>query len=107
MTLPKKTEKAMDISIISTIQGREIIIAGLTGTRCPGCHEQYIDAQSSRKALETAKKFRKPGIVFKRKITTSGGQRVIGIPEEIDIYLGKKENADIWLEGNKIVAEVY
>jgi len=32
---------------------------------------------------------------------------VIGIPEEIDRALGKKENADIWFEGDKIVAEVY
>lgn len=102
-----KTEKAMDISVFSTIQGREIIITGLSGTRCPECQEQYLDAESSKKALETANKFRKPAIVFKRKITTSGGRRVIGIPEEIDRALGKKENADIWLEGTKIVAEVY
>jgi hypothetical protein len=45
--------------------------------------------------------------VFKRKVTVSGGRRVIGIPEEIDRALGKKENVDIWLEGNKIVAEIY
>ncbi|MBU4077672.1 MAG: hypothetical protein KKD46_02220 [Euryarchaeota archaeon] len=45
--------------------------------------------------------------MFKRKVTVSGGRRVIGIPEEIDRALGKKENVDIWLEGNKIVAEIY
>ncbi len=96
-----------DITITSTVQGREIVITGLTGTRCPNCLEQYVDAESSRRALEIANKFRKPAIIFKRKITTSGGRRVLGIPEEIDRALGKKENADIWLEGDKIVAEVY
>ncbi|MCX9075943.1 MAG: hypothetical protein OIN88_15060 [Candidatus Methanoperedens sp.] len=45
--------------------------------------------------------------VFKQKITVSEGRRVIGIPEEIDRALGKKENVDIWPEGNKIVAEIY
>src|SRR3990170_8305217 len=102
-----QTEKAKDVTLTSTIQGREIVITGLTGTRCPNCGEQYVDAESSKRALEIASKFRKPGIVFKRKITTSGGRRVIGIPEEIDRALGKKENADIWLEGDKIVTEVY
>ncbi len=102
-----QTEEAKDVTLTSTIQGREIVITGLTGTRCPNCGEQYVDAESSKRAFEIASKFRKPGIVFKRKITTSGGRRVIGIPEEIDRALGKKENADIWLEGDKIVAEVY
>jgi len=102
-----KTEDVKDIVITSTIQGSEIVITGLTGTRCPECKEQYVDAESSRKALEIANKFRKPAIVFKRKVTVSGGRRVIGIPEEIDRALGKKENVDIWLEGDKIVAEVY
>lgn len=32
---------------------------------------------------------------------------MLGIPEEIDRALGKKENVDIWLEDDKIVAEVY
>lgn len=30
-----KTEEAMDLVITSTVQGREIVITGLTGTRCP------------------------------------------------------------------------
>lgn len=102
-----KTEEANDLVITSTVQGREIVITGLTGTRCPECGEQYVDAESSRRALNIANKFRKPAIVFKRKVTVSGGRRVIGIPEEIDRALGKKENVDLWLEGNKIVAEVY
>ncbi|CAG0993465.1 hypothetical protein METP3_02796 [Methanosarcinales archaeon] len=102
-----QTEEAKDLVITSTVQGREIVIIGLTGTRCPECGEQYVDAKSSRKALEIANKFRKPAIVFKRKVTVSGGRRVIGIPEEIDRALGKKENVDIWLEGDKIVAEIY
>jgi YgiT-type zinc finger domain-containing protein len=102
-----QTEEARDIVITSTVQGREIVITGLTGTRCPECGEQYVDAKSSRKALEIAKKFRKPAIVFKRRVTVSGGRRVIGIPEEIDRALGKKENVDLWLEGDKIIAEVY
>ncbi len=102
-----QTVEVKDIAITSTVQGREIVITGLTGARCPNCLEQYVDAESSRRALEIANKFRKPAVVFKRKITTSGGRRVLGIPEEIDRALGKKENADIWLEGDKIVAEVY
>lgn len=102
-----QTGQVNDITLTSNIQGREVVIAGLSGTRCPVCREQYVDAKSSRRALEVAKKFRKPSIVFKRKITTSGGRRVIGIPEEIDRALGKKENVDLWLEGDKIVAEVY
>lgn len=102
-----QTEEVKDITLTSTVQGRELIITGLTGTRCPNCGEQYVDAESSKRALDIASKFRKPAIVFKRKITTSGGRRVLGIPEEIDRALGKKENADIWLEGDKIVAEVY
>ncbi|MCX9085258.1 MAG: YgiT-type zinc finger protein [Candidatus Methanoperedens sp.] len=102
-----QTEEAKDIVITSTVQGREIIITGLTGTRCPGCGEQYVDAESSKKAIETANKFRKPAIIFKRKVTVSGGRRVIGIPEEIDRALGKKDNVDLWLEGDKIVAQVY
>lgn len=102
-----QTEEANDLIITSTVQGREIVITGLTGRRCLECGEQYVDAGSSKKALEIAKKFRKPAIVFKRKVTVSGGRRVIGIPEEIDRALGKKENVDLWLEGDKIVAEVY
>jgi hypothetical protein len=62
---------------------------------------------SLNKVEDIVKKFKKPNVIFKRKITISGGRRVIGIPEEIDRALGKKENADIWLEGDKIVAEVY
>ncbi len=102
-----QTKDAKDLVIFSTVQGREIVITGLTGTRCPECGEQYVDAMSGKKALKIASKFRKPAIVFKRKVTVSGGRRVIGIPEEIDRALGKKENVDIWLEGDKIVAEVY
>ncbi len=102
-----KTEEAKDLIITSTVQGREIVIIGLTGTHCPECGEQYVDAESSRRTLKIANKFRKPAIVFKRKVTVSGGRRVIGIPEEIDRALGKKENVDIWLEGDKIVAEIY
>jgi len=102
-----QTEEANDIVITPTIHGREIVITGLTGTRCTECGEQYIDAKSSKRALDIANKFRKPAIVFKRKVTVSGGRRVIGIPEELDRALGKKDNVDIWLEGNKIVAEVY
>jgi len=101
-----KTEGANDLVITSTVQGREIVITGLTGTRCSECGEQYIDAESTRRALKIANKFRKPAIVFKRKVTVSGGRRVIGIPEEIDRALGKKENVDLWLEGNKLVAEI-
>ncbi len=102
-----KTEEVTDLIITSTIQGREIVITGLSGTRCPECGEQYLDAESSRRALKIANKFRKPAIVFRRKVTVSGGRRVIGIPEEIDRALGKKENVDLWLEGDKIIAEVY
>ncbi len=67
-----KTEEAKNLIITSTVQGREIVITGLTGTRYPECGEQYVDAES-----------------------------------EIDSALGKKENVDIWLEGDKIVAEIY
>jgi YgiT-type zinc finger domain-containing protein len=59
-----QTEEAKDLVITSTIQGREIVITGLSGTRCPECGEQYVDAESSKKALETANKFRKPAIIF-------------------------------------------
>lgn len=102
-----QTKEASDITLITAVGGREIVITGLTGTRCPACGEEYVDARSAEKVEEIAKKFRKPAVVFKRKITTSGGRRVIGIPEEIDRALGKEENVDIWLEDNKIVAEVY
>ncbi|KPQ41493.1 MAG: hypothetical protein MPEBLZ_03951, partial [Candidatus Methanoperedens nitroreducens] len=30
-----QTEEAKDLVITSTVQGREIVITGLTGTRCP------------------------------------------------------------------------
>jgi YgiT-type zinc finger domain-containing protein len=102
-----QTREASDITLITSVEGREIVITRLTGARCPICGEEYVDAASCEKVEELIKKFRKPNVIFKRKITTSGGRRVIGIPEEIDRTLGKKENADIWLEGNKIVAEVY
>ncbi len=102
-----KTEEAKDLVITSTVQGREIVITGLTGKRCLECGEQYVDAESSRKALKIANKFRKPAIVFKRKVTVSGGRRVIGIPKEIDRALEKKENVDLWLEGDKIEEEIY
>lgn len=82
-------------------------IFDISAALCPECGEQYVDAESSRKALKIANNFRKPAIVFKRKVTVSGGRRVIGIPEEIDRALGKKENVDLWLEGNKIIAEIY
>ncbi|PWB50403.1 MAG: hypothetical protein C3F06_12605 [Candidatus Methanoperedenaceae archaeon] len=65
----------MDPVITSTVKGREIVIIRLTGARCSECGEQYVDASSSRKALKIADKFRKPAIVFKRKITLSGGRR--------------------------------
>ncbi|CAG1005709.1 hypothetical protein METP2_03684 [Methanosarcinales archaeon] len=102
-----QTKEARDITFSTTVDGREIVITGLTGSRCPVCKEEYLDADSSEKSLEIANKFRRPAIVFKRKVTVSGGRRVIGIPEEIDRALGKKENVDLWLEGDKIVAEVY
>ncbi len=102
-----KTKEVDNITFTATIEGREIVITRLAGTRCPNCGEEYLGADSLDKVEEITKKFRKPNIVFKRKITTSGGRRVIGIPEEIDRALGKKENVDIWLEGDKIVAEVY
>jgi YgiT-type zinc finger domain-containing protein len=101
------TKEAKDITFIATVEAREIVITRLTGSRCQTCGEEYLDAESSEKVEEIVKKFRKPAVVFKRKITISGGRRVIGIPEEIDRALGKKENAEIWLEGDKIVAEVY
>lgn len=53
-----QTVEVKDITITSTIQGREIVITGLTGTRCPNCLEQYVDAESSRRAVEIANKFR-------------------------------------------------
>lgn len=102
-----KTKEVKDITFTATVEGREIVITGLKGSRCPTCGEEYLDADSSEKVEEITKRFRKPAVVFKRKITVSGGRRVIGIPEEIDRALGKKENVDIWLEGDKIVAEVY
>ena len=102
-----QTKAAKDINIKTTIDGREIVITSLTGSRCPVCGEEYLDADSSEKSLEIALTFRKPAIVFKRKVTVSGGRRVIGIPEEIERALGKKENVDLWLEGNEIIAEIY
>jgi len=102
-----QTKEARDIILTTTVDGREVVITGLTGSRCSVCGEEYLDADSSEKAFEIANKFRKPAIIFKRKVTISGGRRVIGIPEEIDRALGKKENVDLWLEGNKIVAQVY
>jgi len=102
-----KTKEAEDITFTATVEGREVVITRLTGTRCPTCGEEYLGADSLEKVEETIKKFRKPAVVFKRKISTSGGRRVIGIPDEIDRALGKKENVDLWLEGDKIVAEVY
>ncbi len=102
-----KTKKADNITFTATIEGREIVITNLTGTRCPNCGEEYLGADSLDKVEEATKKFRKPHVVFKRKITLSGGRRVIGIPEEIDRAIGKKQNVNIWLEDDKIVAEVY
>ena len=102
-----QTKETTDITLITAVEGREVVITGLTGTRCPTCGEEYADAESAEKVEEVIKKFRKPAVVFKRKITKSGGRRVLGIPEEIDRALGKKENVDIWLEDDKIVAEVY
>ncbi|MBU3966330.1 MAG: type II toxin-antitoxin system MqsA family antitoxin [Euryarchaeota archaeon] len=102
-----RTKDAKDITFVASVEGREIVVTRLTGSRCPTCAEEYLDANSSEKVEEIVKKFRKPTVVFRRKITVSGGRRVIGIPEEIDRALGKKENAEIWLEGDKIVAEVY
>ncbi len=102
-----QTKEAKDITLTTTVDGRELVITRLTGSRCPLCGEEYVDAESAEKVEELSKKFRNPSVVFKRKITTSGGRRVIGIPEEIDRALGKKENVDLWLEGDKIVAEVY
>lgn len=102
-----QTREATDITLITTVEGREIVITRLTGTRCPTCGEEFVDAASCEKVEDLIKKFRKPNVIFKRKITISGGRRVIGIPEEIDRALGKKDNAEIWLEGNKIIAEVY
>lgn len=101
------TKEAADITLITATEGREIVITRLTGMRCPTCGEEYIDAESAEKVEDIIKKFRKPIVVFKRKITKSGGRRVLGIPEEIDRALGKKENVDIWMEDDKIVAEVY
>ena len=103
----ERTKEAKDITINITVEGRGMVITGLTGFRCPTCGEEYLDADSAEKVEEISKKFRKPTVVFKRKITKSGGRRVIGIPEEIDKALGKKENVSIWLEDDKIVAEVY
>jgi YgiT-type zinc finger domain-containing protein len=102
-----KTEESRDITLTITVEGREIVITGLSGSRCPNCSEEYLDAVSIEKVEELIRKFRKPTVVFKRKITKSGGRRVIGIPEEIDRALGEKKNVDLWLEGDKIVAEVY
>jgi YgiT-type zinc finger domain-containing protein len=102
-----KTKEVDDINFIATIDTREVIITRLTGTRCPDCGEEYLGADALDQVEEVTKKFRKPAIVFKRKVTVSGGRRVIGIPEEIDRALGKKENVNLWLEGDKIVAEVY
>ncbi len=45
---------AKDLFITSTVQGRKIVIIGLTGTRCLECGEQYVDAESSRKTLKIA-----------------------------------------------------
>jgi len=102
-----QTKEANDIALTTTVEGREIVITRLTGSRCPTCGEEYLDSDSSEKVEELIKKFRKPKVIFKRKITKSGGRRVIGIPDEIDRALGKKENVEIWLEDNKIIAEVY
>lgn len=102
-----KTKEVDDITFMATVEGREVVVTRLTGTRCPTCSEEYLGAESIKKVEDIVKKFRKPAVVFKRKITKSGGRRVLGIPEEIDRALGKKENVDIWLEDDKIVAEVY
>lgn len=102
-----KTSVVDDINFMATVEGREVIVTRLTGTRCPTCKEEYLGAESIKKVEDIVIKFRKPAIIFKRKVTVSGGRRVIGIPEEIDRALGKKENVDLWLEGNKLVAEVY
>lgn len=53
-----QTQEAKDIVITSRAQSREIAIMGLTGMRCHECGEQYVDAKSSRKALEIANKRR-------------------------------------------------
>ena len=102
-----RTIEASDITLITAVDKREVVITGLKGSRCPVCREEYLSAESAERAEQLLKKFQKPAVVFKRKITTSGGRRVIGIPEEIDRVLGKKENADVWLEGNKFITEVY
>jgi len=68
-----KTREVDDISFTATIEGREVVITRLTGTRCQNCGEEYLDADSLDKVEEITKKFRKPAVVFKRKITVSGG----------------------------------
>ncbi len=86
-----QTREASHITLITTVEGREIVITRLTGTRCPTCGEEYVDATSSEKVEELIKKFRKPNVIFKRKITTSGRRRVIGYLKRSTELLEKKK----------------
>lgn len=85
---------------MATVEGRDVVVTRLTGTRCPTCGEEYLGAESVKKVEDIVKKFRKPAIVFKCKITKSGGRRVLGIPEEIGRALGKKR---MWISGLRMI----
>lgn len=73
-SLYKKEIDDFGDTLITAVEGREVVITGLTGRRCPTCGEEYADAESAEKVEGIGKKFRKPAVVFKRKITKSGGR---------------------------------
>ncbi|NJD75677.1 MAG: YgiT-type zinc finger protein [Candidatus Methanoperedens sp.] len=58
-----QVKKATDITLITAVEGREVVVTGLTGTRCPTCGEEYADAESAEKVEEVIKKFRKPTVI--------------------------------------------
>ncbi len=97
-------KESMDLTFTAPIEGRTLIIANLSGEICPKCGEAYFDPESDEKIDEIWQKFKQPSIVFERKLTQSGGRRVVGIPLEIEnaILKGKKK-VKIWLEGGNII----
>jgi len=97
-------DESKDLTFTAPIGGRTLVIANLSGEICPKCGEMYFDPESDEKVDVIWHRFKQPSIVFERKLTQSGGRRVVGIPIEIEnaILQGKK-NVKIWLEGENII----
>lgn len=102
------TRKASDLEFKVSYEGRDIIITNLSGELCPECGESYYDLSASERIDKAMQKYWQPSIKFKRKITTSGERKVIGIPKEVEeaLKIEGGEEVQISLEGRKIISEI-